>query len=107
MTLEQFRKATIEEIKKNKKYIKKVISDVIHEKFKVYIHGSVLSKSQFNENSDIDLAVVINNPKLEIGPNEFLTKSLRDRFINYPFDFGILDIIVFNNKVPNKISYLI
>ena len=102
MTLEQFRKAAIAEIKSNKRFIKKIISETLSQNFKVYIHGSVLSKSKFHENSDIDLAVVINDSKLESGPNELLTDILRDEFVNRPFDFGVLDLIVFNKETPEK-----
>lgn len=103
MTLEQFRKTAITEIKSNKRLIRKLISEVLnHQNFRIFIHGSVLSKSSFHENSDIDLAVVINNPNLEIGPNELLTDMLRDEFVSQPFDFGILDVIVFNKEIPKK-----
>ncbi len=106
MTLEQFRKAAIEEIKNNKELIKRIISKNLSGKFKIYIHGSVLSKSKFHENSDIDLAVVINNSNLESGPNELLTDILRNEFISRPFDFGVLDVIVFNKEIPKKVEEL-
>lgn len=107
MTLEQFRKAAIAEIKSNKRFIRKLISGVLnHQNFRIFIHGSILSKSNFHENSDIDLAVVINNSDLEIGPNELLTDMLRDEFVSRPFDFGVLDVIVFNKEIPKKVEEL-
>lgn len=104
MTLEQFRKAAIAEIKQKRLLIKEIVFGTFNVDFKVYIHGSVLSKSQFHENSDIDLAVVINDPKLPRGPNELLTDMLRDELIYQPFDFGVLDVIVFNKEIPKKVE---
>ena len=61
MTLEQFRLASIKELKDNSNYIKTIIHKKLKLPFLVYIHGSVLDKT---------------------------------------FDFGVLDVIVFNNEKP-------
>ncbi len=98
MTLEQFRLNSIKELKDNSDYIKTIIQKKLKLPFLVYIHGSVLDKKLFSEESDVDIAVYLNEPNLENGPNEELTEKLRDEFQKYSFDFGVLDVIVFNNE---------
>lgn len=98
MTLEQFRLDSIQQIKDNSELIKKIILNKLKLLFTVYIHGSVLDKKKFTENSDVDIIVYLKESKLKKGPNEMLTERLRNEFQKYPFMFGILDVIVVNNE---------
>lgn len=100
MTLEQFRLDSIQQIKDNSELIKKIILNKLKLLFTVYIHGSVLDKKKFTENSDVDIIVYLQESKLEKGPNEILTERLRNEFQKYPFMFGILDVVVVNNEKP-------
>lgn len=97
MTLEEFRKNSIKELKQNSKLLKLQIKKIIKQKFDLYIIGSVLYKNIFTENSDVDIGIFIYDNKIENGPNEQLTDEIRDKLLKIPFNFGNVDVIVFNN----------
>lgn len=100
MTLEEFRKQSIEELKKKSKFLKSEIKKVIKQEFDLYIIGSVLDKKLFTEDSDIDIGIYIYDDKIITGPNENLTEKVRDKLLKIPFEFGNIDVIVFNNEKP-------
>ena len=102
--LEQFRLDSIQELKDHKFEIKQILDSFIKEKYKysVYIHGSILSKKRFTENSDVDIAIYINDNDLKSGPNEILTEKFREKLQKIAFNFGVVDVIVFNKENPKK-----
>lgn len=100
MTLEQFRKNSIQDLKNSSSDLKLIIKRVLNREFELYIIGSVLDKKYFNENSDIDIGIFIWDNKLENGPNERLTERVRKELLKIPFEFGNVDVIVFNNQKP-------
>lgn len=101
--LEQFRLDSIKKIQKSADYLADIIAENINSsRFGIYIVGSILNRNKFNENSDVDLAIIIYDKRLANGWNEKLTDEFRDIFQKIPFNFGFLDISVHNNELLPK-----
>ena len=99
--LEQYRRTAIETLKRNAAFIKDTASDVLGvECREVYIIGSVLDRNQFREDSDIDVAVVVDGQQSKNGLDEQQSEKLQNEMQRWPMDdIGVVNILVFINKM--------
>jgi predicted nucleotidyltransferase len=99
--LEAYRKQAIATLKQNAAFIRDTARDVLMLPAReVYVVGSVLDRSQFSEDSDIDVAVVVDGPKADTGLSEPLSQKLQDEMLRYPLDdIGVVNTLVFVNKL--------
>ena len=95
LDLENFRLRSIKEIKEQSKLLRDLISTIDSLNLDLYIIGSVLDRKKFNENSDVDLAVVTDaNYKVRWKIVQVLQKV--------PFEFGTLDVSIFDSDLEIK-----
>jgi predicted nucleotidyltransferase len=99
--LEQYRKQAIETLKSNASFIRDTASDVLGLPCReVYIVGSVLDRATFREDSDIDVAVVVDGNKADDGLSEKLSEKLQNEMVRWPMDdIGVVNTLVFVNKL--------
>ena len=99
--LEQYRKQAIETLKQNAEFIKNTASDVLGLPCQaVYIVGSVLDRAMFREDSDVDVAVVVNSNKINNGVSEMLSNKLQNEMVRWPMgDVGVINTLVFVNEL--------
>ena len=102
--LEQYRNGAIETLKRNAGFIRNTATDVLGVPCReVYIVGSVLDKSMFREDSDIDVAVVVDGNKAENGLSEKLSEKLQNEMQRWPMDdIGVINTLVFINVLDLK-----
>jgi len=101
--LEQYRVLAVNQLKSSGigKKVKIAAEDLVDDKKKVtgvYIIGSVLDSNKFHEESDIDIAILLNEPNMAKGSNE----EMSDRFsqaYSLP-DVGFIDVSVWNITKP-------
>ena len=101
--LEQYRMLVVNQLKSSGigKKVKSAAEDLVDDKKKVtgvYIIGSVLDSNKFHEESDIDIAILLNEPNMAKGSNE----EMSDRFsqaYSLP-DVGFIDVSVWNITKP-------
>jgi predicted nucleotidyltransferase len=99
--LEQYRKQAIKIVKQNAGFIRDTARDVLGAPCReVYIVGSVLDRTQFSEDSDIDVAVVIEGPVAKDGLDEQQSEKLQNEMQRWPMDdIGVVNTLVFINKM--------
>lgn len=99
--LEEYRKAAIAAVKKAGPFIRDTARDVLNVPCRAaYVVGSVLEKSQFTEDSDVDVAVVVDGPKADTGLSEALSEKLQQEMLRFPLDdVGIVNTLVFVNQL--------
>jgi hypothetical protein len=95
--LEEFRKASIIELKRDMPNIERHASKFFGRPVKAKIIGSVLDPNRFREDSDIDVGIYIKaRPGEKRGVSETLSMKLQETFIDTPYKlFGVLNTIVF------------
>lgn len=99
--LEEYRKQAIADLKASAAFIRDTARDVLMVPCReVYVVGSVLEPKKFTENSDIDVAVVVDGPKGNTGLSEQLSNKLQNEMQRYPIgDCGVVNTLVFVNKL--------
>lgn len=98
--LEQFRINSIEELIEDSSYLGKIIKrNLKSSRFEIFIVGSVLNPNKFNENSDIDVAILVYDKRKATGLDEENTDKFQKIFSKIPFSFGVVDISVHNNEL--------
>jgi len=101
--LEKYRKQIVKQLKDSKigTQIKKAVEDIIGKKAVkgVYAIGSVLDPEKFHEESDIDVAVLINVPNMDVGVNEKMSYEMSQTY-TIP-DGGFIDVSVWNISKPS------
>jgi predicted nucleotidyltransferase len=99
--LENYRKHAIAVLKQNAAFIRDTARDVLRIPAReVYACGSVLERAFFREDSDIDVAVVVDGPELDTGLSETMSNKLQNEMVRYPFDdIGVVNTLVFVNKL--------
>jgi predicted nucleotidyltransferase len=99
--LEQYRKQAIAVVKRNAAFIRDTARDVLMRPCRaVYVVGSVLDKALFREDSDIDVAVVVDGPQADTGLSEQLSEKLQREMVRYPMDdVGVVNVLVFVNEL--------
>jgi len=101
--LEQYRKLILKQLKDSKigKQIRNAVEDKVGKEAVegVYIIGSVLDSKKFHEESDIDLAVLINVPNMDKGTNEEMSYELSQTY-SIP-DGGFVDVSIWNKSKPS------
>lgn len=96
--LEEFRINSIEELISEAPYLSDLISKNLDSKrFEIFIVGSILNSRKFNEDSDIDLAILVFDKRRSNGLDEENTDKFQKIFSRIPFSFGVIDISVHNN----------
>jgi len=100
--LEQYRKLILKQLIDSKigKQIRNAVEDKVGKEAVegVYIIGSVLDSKKFHEESDIDIAVLINVPNMDKGTNEKISYELSQTY-SIP-DGGFVDISIWNRSKP-------
>jgi len=100
--LEQYRKSALQQLKTSKigKKIRTAVEDIVGKQAVegVYIIGSVLDPKKFNEDSDIDVAVMVNVSDMPKGSNEEMSYSFSETY-SLP-DVGFIDISIWNIDKP-------
>ena len=99
--LEVYRKQAIATLKDNAGFIRDTANDILLLPCRaVYIVGSVLDHALFTEESDIDVAVVVDGPQRDTGMSEQLSAKLQDEMRRYPLgDCGVVNTLVFVNRL--------
>lgn len=99
--LEEYRQEAIETVKQNAGFIRDTATDVLGVPCReVYIVGNVVDKNFFREDSDIDVAVVVDGPKIETGLNEEMSEKLQREMERWPMgNVGVVNTLVFVNKL--------
>lgn len=96
--LEQFRLQSIKDLKQEAAFIAEIISENnTSSRFEIFIVGSILNSKNFNEDSDIDVAVLVYDKRKTTGLDEDNSDILQKIFSSIPFSFGVIDISVHNN----------
>lgn len=99
--IEEYRNYVISQIKENANFLYRHVASLIgHSYFTLYLHGSILDKKRFNENSDIDLAVSTKDKNKPQMVDSALTEKLAGKIIIG--DAGYLDVVVMNMMTPEK-----
>jgi predicted nucleotidyltransferase len=100
--LEKFRKLALRQLKSSKmgEKIKRDVESLVGKSAVegVYIIGSVLEPKKFTEESDIDIAVMINVPDMKKGSNEEMSYEFSQTYA-LP-DAGFVDITIWNITKP-------
>ena len=101
--LEEYRKLVLKQLKSSGigRKIKSAAEDLVDEKKKVdgvYIIGSVLDSTKFHEESDIDVAVLLNEPNMAKGNNEEMSYEF-SQIYSLP-DAGFIDVSIWNIIKP-------
>src|SRR5690348_5901684 len=99
--LEQYRKQAIETLKRTAGFVRDTARDVLGRPCReVYIVGSVLDRNLFREDSDIDVAVVVDGPRADTGLSEPLSNKLQTEMVRWPMDdIGVVNTLVFVNEL--------
>jgi hypothetical protein len=99
--LEEYRKEAIATLKQNGPFIRDTANDVLNLPCReVYIVGSVLEKAKFTEDSDVDVAVVVDGPQGDTGLSERLSMKLQQEMLRFPMgNVGIVNTLVFVNQL--------
>jgi hypothetical protein len=102
--LEQYRKQCIVTLQQNAGFIRDTATDVLGRPCKeVFIIGSVLDSRTFNESSDVDVAVVVEDDSENGGVNEGLSEKLQNEMQRYPLgEIGVVNTLVFVNEMHVK-----
>ena len=101
--LEEYRKLILKQLKSSGigRKVKSAAEDLVDEKKKVegvYIIGSVLDSTMFHEESDIDVAVLLNEPNMAKGNNEEMSHEF-SQIYSLP-DAGFIDVSIWNITKP-------
>ena len=100
--LEQYRKLILKQLIDSKigKQIRNAVEDKVGKEAVegVYIIGSVLDSKKFHEESDIDIAVLINVPNMDKGTNEEMSYELSQTY-SIP-DGSFVDVSIWNRSKP-------
>ena len=101
--LEEYRKLVLKQLKSSGigRKVKSAAEDLVDEKKKVegvYIIGSVLDSTKFHEESDIDVAVLLNEPNMAKGVNEEMSHEF-SQIYSLP-DAGFIDVSIWNITKP-------
>jgi hypothetical protein len=99
--LEEYRQQAIATLKQNSGFIRDTATDVLGVPCReVYIVGSVLEKATFREDSNVDVAVVVDGNHSDSGHSEKLSKKLQNEMQRWPMgDMGVVNALVFINKL--------
>ena len=100
--LEQYRKLALKQLKSSGigKKVKSAVEDNVGKNSVqgVYIIGSILDSKKFHEESDIDIAVMINVPNMNKGTNEKMSNEFSQTY-SLP-DAGFVDVSIWNITKP-------
>jgi hypothetical protein len=101
--LEEYRKGVVEQLKSEGRFLSETASSVLSVAPKgVYIIGSVLSSSDFREDSDVDVAFSIAASGDE-KMSEALSSKLQSEMVRHPLgNIGVVNTLVFEGKVKPK-----
>ena len=100
-SLEEYRLQVIASLTSNGAWYREQIEEMLGQNItveSVWIHGSVLDRREFREESDIDIAVVIDSHDLPLGVCEELSSELAGELPDGVG--GMLDVVVLNGEQP-------
>jgi predicted nucleotidyltransferase len=97
--VETYRRDVLASVRSLGDYYRRKATDALNvEVGEVWVHGSVLDPDEFDEDSDVDIAIVVNMPDEPDGLLEFMSSELAGTFPDGIS--GVVDVIVLNRTRP-------